>query len=68
MCGGGGSGTGTGGTYFDASSLDFPGVPYSAMDMNDGNCYTSSGNIENYGDKNQVCRRCLEGSKLLSKI
>merc|ERR1712130_805688 len=57
MCGGGGSGHGTGGSYFDAGTLDFPGVPYSGMDMNDGNCYTSSGNIENYGDKNQV-RNC----------
>ena len=25
--------------------------------MNDNNCYSSSGNIENYGDKNQV-RNC----------
>jgi len=57
MCGGGGSGTGSGGTFFDAGSLDFPGVPYSRNDMNDNNCYTSSGNIENYGDANQV-RNC----------
>ena len=57
MCGGGGTGEGTGGTYFDANALNFPGVPYSAQDMNDANCYTQSGNIENYGDKNQV-RNC----------
>lgn len=57
MCGGGGSGEGTGGSYFDANSLDFPSVPYSASDMNDGNCYSGSGNIENYGDPNQV-RNC----------
>ena len=54
MCGGGGSGEGTGGTYFDANSLNFPGVPYSGADMNDGNCNSGSGNIENYGDVNQV--------------
>merc|ERR1712227_214053 len=57
MCGGGGSGQGTGGSSFDANSLNFPAVPYSGLDMNDGNCYTSSGNIENYGDLNQV-RNC----------
>lgn len=47
------SGTGTAGSYFDANSLDFS-VPYSYYDFNDGNCYTASGNIENYGDANQV--------------
>ncbi|XP_076812739.1 alpha-amylase B-like [Clavelina lepadiformis] len=57
MCGGGGTGTGTAGTYFDANTKDFPAVPYSAADFNDGNCYTSSGGIENYGDANQV-RNC----------
>ena len=50
----GGTGEGTGGTYFDANSLNFPGVPYSANDMNDANCHTQSGNIENYGDKYQA--------------
>ena len=39
---------------FDANSLNFPGVPYSANDMNDANCNTHSGNIENYGDKYQA--------------
>ena len=47
-------GTGWGGTYFDANSYDFPGVPFGSTDMNDGNCYSSSGSIENYGDANQV--------------
>ena len=49
-------GTGTAGSYYDASARDFPAVPYSAYDFNDGNCYTSSGNIEDYGDANQVKR------------
>lgn len=57
MCGGGGTGTGTGGTYFDANSESFPGVPYSSLDFNDGNCNSGSGNIENYQDTNQV-RNC----------
>ena len=58
MCGGGGDGHGTGGTYFDAGyNLSFPGVPYGRNDFNDDKCYTSSGNIENYGDANQV-RNC----------
>ena len=50
----GGTGQGTGGTSFDANTLNFPGVPYSANDMNDNNCNTQSGNIENYGDKYQA--------------
>ena len=46
---------GTGGSYFDAGySLNFEGVPYSRNDFNDDKCYTSSGNIENYGDATQV--------------
>jgi len=57
MTGVGGTGTGWGGTYFDANSYDFPGVPFGSTDMNDGNCYSSSGSIENYGDANQV-RNC----------
>ena len=58
MCGGGGTGTGTGGSYFDADyNLSFEGVPYSRNDFNDDKCYTSSGNIENYGDATQV-RNC----------
>merc|ERR1711976_44925 len=58
MCGGGGSGTGTGGSYFDAGyDLNFSGVPYGRGNFNDDKCYTSSGNIENYGDATQV-RNC----------
>jgi len=57
MCGNGGSGTGSGGSYFDTSSESFPAVPFGSPDFNDGNCYTSSGQIENYGDANQV-RNC----------
>lgn len=57
MCGVGGTGWGTGGSYFDAGAESFPEVPYSNLDMNDNNCHTSSGSIENYGDANQV-RNC----------
>ena len=42
------------GTYFNANTKDFPSVPYSAWDFNDGKCYTGSGNIENYNDINKV--------------
>ncbi|NP_001079910.1 amylase, alpha 2B (pancreatic) S homeolog precursor [Xenopus laevis] len=58
MCGsGGGAGThSTCGSYFNAGSRDFP-VPYSGLDFNDGKCRTGSGEIENYGDANQV-RNC----------
>ena len=47
-------GTGTGGSYFDTSSESFPAVPFGNLDFNDGNCNTASGQIENYGDANQV--------------
>uniref|UniRef100_H2Z2M5 Alpha-amylase n=1 Tax=Ciona savignyi TaxID=51511 RepID=H2Z2M5_CIOSA len=57
MCGAGGAGTGTGGSYYDANTEDFPAVPFSSMDFNDANCYTDSGSIENYQDPNQV-RNC----------
>uniref|UniRef100_A0A8C8VE99 alpha-amylase n=1 Tax=Pelusios castaneus TaxID=367368 RepID=A0A8C8VE99_9SAUR len=60
MCGsGGGSGNGaTCGSYFNAGNRDFPAVPYSYLDFNDGKCKTGSGEIENYNDVNQVrdCR------------
>ncbi|XP_051867127.1 pancreatic alpha-amylase-like isoform X2 [Pristis pectinata] len=60
MCGAsGGSGNHSScGTYFNAGAEDFPGVPYSSWDFNDGKCHTASGNIENYNDVNQVrdCR------------
>lgn len=51
------SGVGSAGTPFNAGSKDFPGVPYSSLDFNDNKCKTASGNIENYGDVNQV-RNC----------
>ncbi|RLV63965.1 hypothetical protein DV515_00017735 [Chloebia gouldiae] len=60
MCGAaGGSGThSTCGSYFNTGKEDFPAVPYSGWDFNDGKCHTGSGNIENYGDMYQVrdCR------------
>ncbi|XP_053806670.1 pancreatic alpha-amylase [Vidua chalybeata] len=59
MCGAaGGSGThSTCGSYFNTGKEDFPAVPYSGWDFNDGKCHTGSGEIENYGDANQV-RNC----------
>ncbi|XP_066548475.1 pancreatic alpha-amylase [Amia ocellicauda] len=60
MCGSsGGEGTHSScGTYFNADKKDFPSVPYTWWDFNDGKCKTGSGNIENYNDINQVrdCR------------
>uniref|UniRef100_A0A8D0CHD8 alpha-amylase n=1 Tax=Scleropages formosus TaxID=113540 RepID=A0A8D0CHD8_SCLFO len=60
MCGaGGGEGRHSScGSYFSATRLDFPTVPYSNLDFNDGKCSTGSGNIENYQDIYQVrdCR------------
>uniref|UniRef100_A0A3Q1JGM0 Alpha-amylase n=1 Tax=Anabas testudineus TaxID=64144 RepID=A0A3Q1JGM0_ANATE len=60
MCGsGGGSGTHSScGSWFNAGNREFPSVPYSGADFNDGKCKTGSGEIENYGDANQVrdCR------------
>lgn len=56
MCGaGGGEGTHSScGSWFSANKQDFPSVPYSSWDFNDNKCSTGSGNIENYGDPNQV--------------
>lgn len=56
MCGaGGGQGTHSScGSWFNANNKDFPSVPFSSMDFNDHKCRTGSGNIENYGDSNQV--------------
>ncbi|KAM4807181.1 pancreatic alpha-amylase isoform X3 [Urocitellus parryii] len=56
MCGeGGGAGTSsTCGSYFNAGNRDFPAVPYSGWDFNDGKCRTSSGGIESYNDAYQV--------------
>ncbi|KAK7944770.1 hypothetical protein WMY93_000498 [Mugilogobius chulae] len=59
MCGsGGGEGTHSScGSWFSATREDFPAVPYSSWDFNDSKCKTASGEIENYGDANQV-RNC----------
>ena len=56
MCGsGGGEGTHSScGSWFSASKRDFPSVPFSKADFNDNKCRTGSGEIENYGDVNQV--------------
>ncbi|XP_013389804.1 pancreatic alpha-amylase, partial [Lingula anatina] len=53
-----GIGTGYGGSSYDSGSLSYPGVPFGPNDFNGpAECSTSSGNIENYGDANQV-RNC----------
>lgn len=56
MCGaGGGEGTHSScGSWFSAGRKDFPSIPFSHSDFNDHKCRTGSGNIENYGDANQV--------------
>ncbi|KAM5257260.1 pancreatic alpha-amylase isoform 7-T7 [Ctenodactylus gundi] len=56
MCGDGNSpGTSsTCGSYFNPQQRDFPAVPYSGWDFNDGKCKTASGGIESYQDANQV--------------
>ena len=58
MCGaGGGAGTSsTCGSYYNANNRDFPAVPYSGWDFNDGKC---NGEISNYNDANQVMREML---------
>lgn len=42
------------GSYFNASTREFPSVPYSASHFNDDKCTTRSGNIESYKDIYQV--------------
>ncbi|KAM9692987.1 alpha-amylase 2B isoform 2-T2 [Dama dama] len=42
------------GSYFNPGSEDFPAVPYSGWDFNDGKCKTGSGDIESYNDAYQV--------------
>lgn len=56
MCGGtaGAGNHSTCGSYFNAKTEDFPAVPYSAWDFNDGKCKSESGDIENYHDASQV--------------
>jgi alpha-amylase len=43
----------SGGTSFNTGQLSYAGI-FSRSDFNDGKCKTGSGNIENYGDVNQV--------------
>ena len=57
MVGAGGTGHGSGGTYYDADNLDFPGVPYGPSDFNCcfcSDCSSSDCGIDNYGDAMQV--------------
>uniref|UniRef100_A0A8D0YGF8 alpha-amylase n=1 Tax=Sus scrofa TaxID=9823 RepID=A0A8D0YGF8_PIG len=56
MCGSGAAaGTGTTcGSYCNPGNREFPAVPYSAWDFNDGKCKTASGGIESYNDPYQV--------------
>eukprot|EP00058_Branchiostoma_floridae_P009092 XP_002594580.1 hypothetical protein BRAFLDRAFT_77551 [Branchiostoma floridae] len=55
MCGFGGSGHGTGGSYFNAENLDFPAVPYGSNDFNNcSTCGTSDCKVQSYDDVNQV--------------
>uniref|UniRef100_A0AAR2JY35 alpha-amylase n=1 Tax=Pygocentrus nattereri TaxID=42514 RepID=A0AAR2JY35_PYGNA len=42
------------GTYFDANKKNFPSVPFSSLDFNDGKCKTANGGIENYHNIFQV--------------
>ncbi|EPY74923.1 Pancreatic alpha-amylase precursor isoform 9-like protein [Camelus ferus] len=60
MCGSGVSAgtSSTCGSYFNPGTRDFPAVPYSGWDFNDGKCTTGSGDIESYNDPYQVrdCR------------
>uniref|UniRef100_T1J419 alpha-amylase n=1 Tax=Strigamia maritima TaxID=126957 RepID=T1J419_STRMM len=68
MTGGLGKGYGSGGSYFDSDKLDYPGVPYSALDFNScDRCSTSSCNIEDYSDSNQVRYCRLLGLKDLNQ-
>ena len=64
MTGAGGSGHGTGGSYYDSKSLQFPGVPYGPNDFNGGDaCHSGDLNIHNYNNAQEV-RNC----RLLSLV
>lgn len=56
MCGNGVSAgtSSTCGSFFNPGRRDFPAVPFSAWDFNDGKCRSPSGDIENYHDAYQV--------------
>ena len=49
MSGNWGKATGTGGTWYDSDSKQYPGVPYGPNDFTPRNkCPSGSGQIENY--------------------
>jgi len=52
-----GGNRGSAGGSYNTGSKDFPGVPFSAWDFGDALCKSASGNIDNYGDNDQV-RNC----------
>ena len=47
-------GASTAGSPYSVGSQSYPDAGFSRNDFNDANCRTASGNIENYGDVNQV--------------
>ncbi|CAG7818577.1 unnamed protein product, partial [Allacma fusca] len=68
MTGAAGQGVGTGGSSYDADTLDYPGVPYSSLDFNGPNeCSTRSGDIEGYDDAVQIRNCRLQGLKDLNQ-
>ncbi|KAK3099826.1 hypothetical protein FSP39_010394 [Pinctada imbricata] len=59
MAGLGRKGVGTGGSSFNSDNYDFPGVPFRREHFNDRNkCPSHDGNVNNYGDPNNV-RNCF---------
>ncbi|XP_045181184.2 alpha-amylase-like [Mercenaria mercenaria] len=64
------SGNGTGGSYFNGETCDFPGVPYGSQDCNGPDvCHTNDGSIHSYGDPVEVrnCRLLTLADLRLSK-
>ncbi|ESO93547.1 hypothetical protein LOTGIDRAFT_178520 [Lottia gigantea] len=58
MTGVGGTGYGTGGTHYDANTLQFVGVPFGGNDFNGvSECHTHDLNIHDYNNVNEV-RNC----------
>ncbi|XP_071087740.1 alpha-amylase-like [Haliotis cracherodii] len=58
MAGLGRTGTGTAGSKFNSDAYDFPGVPYRREHFNSrSKCPSGDGNVNNYGDPNNV-RNC----------
>ena len=65
---GGGSGTGSDGSTFNADTKSFPGVPYGVNDFNGAaECPTGSGEIQNYNNVNEVRNCMLSGLKDLKR-